>query len=92
MRLFAKICLAMCSSSVLFLTGCQHLSQPNKVIASPQLQDEKNFNLQGKIGVRTPQQSGSAFLHGYSNKISSTLNSQAFWAWVKPRFRVSLAK
>lgn len=61
MRLFAKICLAMCSSSVLFLTGCQHLSQPNKVIASPQLQDEKNFNLQGKIGVRTPQQSGSAF-------------------------------
>ena len=61
MRLFAKICLAMCSSSVLFLTGCQHLSQPNKVIASPQLQDENNFNLQGKIGVRTPQQSGSAF-------------------------------
>ena len=52
MRLFAKICLAMCSSSVLFLTGCQHLSQPNKVIASPQLQDENNFNL---------QQSGSAF-------------------------------
>ena len=61
MRLFAKICLAMCSSSVLFLSGCQHLSQPNKVIASPQLQDENNFNLQGKIGVRTPQQSGSAF-------------------------------
>ena len=61
MRLFTKICLAMCSSSMLFLTGCQHLSQPNKVISSPQLQDENNFSLQGKIGVRTPQQSGSAF-------------------------------
>ena len=28
---------------------------------TPQVQDENNFNLQGKIGVRTPQQSGSAF-------------------------------
>lgn len=61
MRLFSKLCITVCSSSVLFLTGCQHLSQPNKVIASPQIQDENNFSLQGKIGVRTPQQSGSAF-------------------------------
>lgn len=61
MRLFSKLCVAVCSSSVLLLTGCQHLSQPNKVIASPQVQDENNFSLQGKIGVRTPQQSGSAF-------------------------------
>ncbi|ESK52101.1 lipoprotein insertase outer membrane protein LolB [Acinetobacter tjernbergiae] len=61
MHLFAKLCVAICSSSVVLLTGCQHLSQPNKVIASPQVQDENNFSLQGKIGVRTPQQSGSAF-------------------------------
>jgi outer membrane lipoprotein LolB len=61
MRLFSKLCVAICSSSVLVLTGCQHLSQPNKIIASPQVQDENNFSLQGKIGVRTPQQSGSAF-------------------------------
>ena len=61
MHLFAKLCVAVCSSSILLLTGCQHLSQPNKVIASPQVQDENNFSLQGKIGVRTPQQSGSAF-------------------------------
>lgn len=61
MRLFSKFCVSVCSSSVLLLTGCQHLSQPNKVIASPQIQDENNFSLQGKIGVRTPQQSGSAF-------------------------------
>ncbi|NNP68432.1 lipoprotein insertase outer membrane protein LolB [Acinetobacter sp. Ac_5812] len=61
MRLFSKLCIIVCSSSILLLTGCQHLSQPNKVIASPQVQDENNFSLQGKIGVRTPQQSGSAF-------------------------------
>ncbi|RZF52605.1 outer membrane lipoprotein LolB [Acinetobacter halotolerans] len=61
MRFFPKLCVAICSSSVLFLTGCQHLNQSKKVIASPQLQDENNFSLQGKIGVRTPQQSGSAF-------------------------------
>lgn len=61
MRLFSKLCITVCSSSILLLTGCQHLSQPNKVIASPQVQDENNFSLQGKIGVRTPQQSGSAF-------------------------------
>lgn len=61
MRLFSKLCVAICSSSVLVLTGCQHLSQANKIIASPQVQHENNFSLQGKIGVRTPQQSGSAF-------------------------------
>ena len=61
MRLFSKLCIAICSSSVLFLTGCQHLAQPHKVMTSLQIQDENNFNLQGKIGVRTPQQSGSAF-------------------------------
>lgn len=61
MRFFPKLCVALCSSSVLLLTGCQHLSQPKKTIISPQVQDENNFSLQGKIGVRTPQQSGSAF-------------------------------
>lgn len=61
MRMFSKICLAICSSSMLMMAGCQSLTQPNKNIATPQIQDENNFNLQGKIGVRTPQQSGSAF-------------------------------
>ncbi|ENX17606.1 outer membrane lipoprotein LolB [Acinetobacter sp. CIP 64.2] len=61
MHLFSKLCITVCSSSILLLTGCQHLSQPNKVPVSPQVQDENNFSLQGKIGVRTPQQSGSAF-------------------------------
>jgi len=73
MRLFSKLCIAICSSSVLVLTGCQHLSQPNKIIASPQVQDENNFSLQGKIGVRTPQQSGSAQIEGKAGQV--TLNS-----------------
>lgn len=61
MRLFSKLCVAVCSSSVLFLSGCQHFSQPKQIQIAPQLQNENNFSLQGKIGVRTPQQSGSAF-------------------------------
>lgn len=61
MRMFSKFCLAICGSSMLMMAGCQSFTQPNKNIATPQIQDENNFNLQGKIGVRTPQQSGSAF-------------------------------
>ena len=52
--------LIVCSSSVFFLTGCQHLIQPQHP-KSAQVESENQFNLQGKIGVRTPQQSGSAF-------------------------------
>ena len=61
MRSLSKLCIAICSSSVLILSGCQSLTQPQKPIVTPQVQDENNFSLQGKIGVRTPQQSGSAF-------------------------------
>ena len=60
MHIFSKPYLAICSS-ILLLTGCQHFYQPKSVSIPPHLQDENHFNLQGKIGVRTPQQSGSAF-------------------------------
>ncbi|MCY3291079.1 MULTISPECIES: outer membrane lipoprotein LolB, partial [Gammaproteobacteria] len=60
MSKLAQLCTAICGSSVLFLTGCQHFTQP-KAAVTHQVQDEKHFNLQGKIGVRTPQQTGSAF-------------------------------
>jgi len=60
MSKFAQLCTAICGSSVLFLTGCQHFTQPKPAVTQ-QVQDEKHFNLQGKIGVRTPQQTGSAF-------------------------------
>ena len=61
MSVFSKLCLVAMSSSILLLSGCQHFTQPQKAITSPQIQDENNFDLQGKIGVRTPKQSGSAF-------------------------------
>lgn len=53
-RLFACSCLA------LTLTACQTMTtiQPQK---QQQQQTLEDFYLQGKIGVRTPQQSGSAF-------------------------------
>ena len=60
MNKFSQACVALCSSSVLFLTGCQHFSQP-QLPKNTQVESENQFNLQGKIGVRTPQQSGSAF-------------------------------
>lgn len=56
----SQIGLILSTSSLLFLTGCQHFSQP-QVAKTPQVQAANQFNLQGKIGVRTPQQSGSAF-------------------------------
>lgn len=68
MSKFAQLCTAICGSSVLFLTGCQHFTQPKPAVTQ-QVQDEKHFNLQGKIGVRTPQQTGSAFLLGFNSKI-----------------------
>lgn len=61
MRLISNLGFAICGSSILFLTGCQHLNQPHKTIVSSQIQDENHFYLQGKIGVHTPYQSGSAF-------------------------------
>lgn len=44
------------------LTGCQQLLKPNSLITSQQtVTAPTSFQLTGKIGVRTPQQSGSAF-------------------------------
>lgn len=61
MRHFHKLCLALCATCSLLLTGCQQYVKPQPPAESqtPQLQNQ--FSLQGKIGVRTPQQSGSAF-------------------------------
>lgn len=49
-----------CSIGTVALTGCQSMmtTQP-PVSSSPQSLNE--FSLQGKIGVKSPQQSGSAF-------------------------------
>ncbi|MCO8054479.1 lipoprotein insertase outer membrane protein LolB [Acinetobacter towneri] len=60
MRLFSKLGLTLFTTSSLVLTGCQPFVQKPANI-SQQVEAENQFNLQGKIGVRTPQQSGSAF-------------------------------
>ena len=54
---FAALSIFMASLS---LTACQPFTQP-QLKPNPSLQNSENFSLQGKIGVRTPQQSGSAF-------------------------------
>ncbi|ANF82264.1 outer membrane lipoprotein LolB [Acinetobacter sp. NCu2D-2] len=63
---------AVFASSILFLTGCQQIAKPQAQANTPVLehpseetaQDVKatnQFQLQGKIGVKTTAQSGSAF-------------------------------
>lgn len=56
------------SRSVLFgtvltslaLTACQPMIKP-QTPTTPVIENSQNFTLQGKIGIRTPEQSGSAF-------------------------------
>ncbi|MEB3767622.1 lipoprotein insertase outer membrane protein LolB [Acinetobacter sp. MD2] len=66
MQRFTKFCVGFLTSSSLFLTGCQHYQKPTtpstplpEQVTGEDAQPQ--FELQGKIGVRTPQQSGSAF-------------------------------
>ena len=61
MRVLSKVGLTLLTSSVFALSGCQQFTQPQIPAESPSASEQNNFNLQGKIGVRTPQQSGSAF-------------------------------
>lgn len=55
--------LACCAfaTGTLILTGCQQITKPQPPATSGVPTAENEFQLQGKIGVRTPQQSGSAF-------------------------------
>ena len=67
MHPFTKIVLGVFTSSSLLLTGCQQYHKPQQIVTTTPEQSatqpvqETNFALQGKIGVRTPKQSGSAF-------------------------------
>ena len=60
MSILHKMSLSLITSS-LFLTGCQQFTQPLGPAPAPMVEAHNQFNLQGKIGIRTPQQSGSAF-------------------------------
>ena len=61
MRTISKFCLSLMAVSSLALTGCQQFIQPQEQPPASSIEAPDQFNLQGKIGVRTPQQSGSAF-------------------------------
>lgn len=68
MSKFAKISFILFSSiSTLTLSACQSIQTPSQTI-SPMEQGLSQFNLQGKIGVKTPQQSGSAFFTWQQNQ------------------------
>ena len=60
MGTFKKLSLSLIASTV-FLTGCQQCTNPLASAPTQMVEANNQFNLQGKIGVRTPQQSGSAF-------------------------------
>ena len=66
---FAKIAILLSTSlGVMAMTGCQSFShqQPSSTSNLPQANNQ--FSLQGKIGVKTPQQSGSAFFTWQQNQ------------------------
>lgn len=60
MRNLSQLGCCAFTATALFLTGCQQMIKP-QTPATPSVQAENQFQLQGKIGVRTPQQTGSAF-------------------------------
>ena len=60
MRNLSQLGCCAFAAPALFLTGCQQKIKPHAP-ATPSVQAENQFQLQGKIGVRTPQQTGSAF-------------------------------
>ena len=61
MHIFSKFSLSLIAASTLILSGCQQYTHPQAPNVAQIPEAAKNFNLQGKIGVRTPGQSGSAF-------------------------------
>lgn len=61
MHIFSKLSLTLMLTSTLVLSGCQQFTQPQASHVAQTPEAPRQFNLQGKIGVKTPAQSGSAF-------------------------------
>ncbi|MCF9034836.1 lipoprotein insertase outer membrane protein LolB [Acinetobacter nectaris] len=63
MRLITKLSLACIMGNTLILSGCQNYVQPQQALHKLASEPAKKntFQLDGKIGVRTAEQSGSAF-------------------------------
>ena len=53
---------------IMGMTGCQSFTHKPTTATSNLPQAANQFNLQGKIGVKTPQQSGSAFFTWVQNQ------------------------
>ena len=69
MHALSKIIFALTATASLGFTGCQQVVKP--VQSTPTLEAAKpnnQFNLEGKIGVKTPEQSGSAFYTWVQNQ------------------------
>lgn len=60
MSYFRQFSLGLCISGSLILTGCQNIQQ-SSLPKTDLVSANNQFQLNGKIGIRTPQQSGSAF-------------------------------
>ncbi|NNP74121.1 outer membrane lipoprotein LolB [Acinetobacter defluvii] len=67
MRFMAQVFFASIATASFALTGCQQYVKTPQTTA-PQVQDAQNFSLEGKIGVKTPKQTGSAFYTWQQNQ------------------------
>ena len=69
MHALSKIIFALTATASLGFTGCQQVVKP--VQSTPTLEaatPNNQFSLEGKLGVKTPQQSGSAFYTWVQNQ------------------------
>lgn len=69
MHALSKIIFALTATASLGFTGCQQVVKP--VQSTPILEaatPNNQFSLEGKLGVKTPQQSGSAFYTWVQNQ------------------------
>lgn len=69
MHALSKIIFALTATASLGFTGCQQVVKP--VQSTPMLEapaPNNQFSLEGKIGVKTPHQSGSAFYTWVQNQ------------------------
>lgn len=61
MSIFSKFSLSLIAISSLMLSGCQQFSPFQKSNSHQTSETSNHFSLEGKIGVKTPEKSGSAF-------------------------------
>ena len=73
MQLISKLSLSLVTVSTLVLGGCQQFTQP-QTPASPMVEAENQFHLQGKIGYAHHSSQAAPFLTGCNSRNSLILN------------------